>query len=451
MPLSDTRFLHMAKLTELELKSLRPDSKGKTIYDDGNLRGTVRTLKDGKVSVSFVWRYVYEGKKKPLACGTWPNVPLSKIRKNRDEARQILEEGKDPAIERKTGKLEIMVSQQAAMAALEEQLALATVQDLFERWVKLELCQRKETSRAELTRSFKKDVLPVIGNIPAEKVTKAHVMKILDNILTRGARRLANRTLSELRQMFGFGYVRDIVKNDPTLRLKKSDIGGKETERDRVLSEEEIKELAKKVGETRLYLPTECAIWIMLSTGCRIGDLMKATWDEVDFEAKTWTFQPEKDQIHIERTHTVHLSDFSLKWFERLFELNGEFTWLFPNRNGNGSLCKKSVTKQIGDRQRTKALKNRSKHTGALRLSGGLWTPHDLRRTCSTLMVELGVPDKIANLCIYHLEPDRMKRIYIRAEMLEAMRDAWALLGERLSFLTSIDTDTEITHTAGTS
>ncbi|TAN50624.1 MAG: hypothetical protein EPN21_08485 [Methylococcaceae bacterium] len=82
-------------------------------------------------------------------------------------------------------------------------------------------------------------------------------MNVLDNILARGARRLANRTLSELRQMFGFGYARDIIRNDPTHRLKKADIGGKETERDRVLDENEIRELARKVSASKLYPPSE--------------------------------------------------------------------------------------------------------------------------------------------------------------------------------------------------
>lgn len=125
-------------------------------------------------------------------------------------------------------------------------------------------------------------------------------MKMLDNILARGARRRANRTLSEMRQMFGFGYARDIIKTDPTHRLKKDDVGGKEVERDRVvLSEEEIRELARKMPDANLYLPSECAIWIMLSTGCHVGDLMKATWEEIDFEARSWTFTPEKDKTHI--------------------------------------------------------------------------------------------------------------------------------------------------------
>ncbi|WP_434130687.1 tyrosine-type recombinase/integrase [Methylocaldum sp. GT1BB] len=426
----------MAELTEKKLQSLKAEDKGKKHSDGGSLQGMVRVKADGKVSVFFTWRYKFEGKAKDLACGTWPNEKLAAIRKTRDQARRVLEEGKDPALERKAEKLEAKAEQQAKVAELQDQLARLTVNGLFDRWVKLELAKRKESSRNELIRSFQKDVLPVIGKFPAEDVTKAHVMKVLDNILARGARRLANRTLSELRQMFGFGYARDIVKHDPTHRLKKADIGGKETERDRVLSEDEIREFARKIPGANLYRPSECAIWIMLSTGCRVGDLMKATWDEIDFEARTWAFTPEKDKTHIKRTHTVFLSDFTLRQFERLRGVTGKSVWLYPDKTGIKPVCKKSITKQIGDRQRTEALKNRSKLTGALLLSGGTWTPHDLRRTATTLMVELGVLPDVAHLCTYHLEQDRIKRTYNRSKQQTAQAEAWRVLGERLDLLT---------------
>lgn len=296
---------------------------GKLLSDEGALRGAVRVTKAGDIGVSFSWRYRFGGKIKDIRVGTWPKDSLATVRKERDKARRILDEGRDPTIERKAIKLETKISQLSGVTELQEQLARPTVQDLFDRWLALELAQRKESSRGELVRAFKKDVLPAIGHIPAEDVTKAHIMNVLDGILARGARRLANRTLSELRQMFGFGYTRDIVKNDPTFRLKKADIGGKEVERDRVLSEDEIHDLARRLPLANLYLPSECAIWIMLSTGCRVGDLMKASWNEVDLEARTWTFQPEKDQTHIKRTHTVFLSEFALRWFRILHAVTG--------------------------------------------------------------------------------------------------------------------------------
>ncbi|MDV3241789.1 MAG: hypothetical protein LOY00_08445 [Methylocaldum sp.] len=126
-------------------------------------------------------------------------------------------------------------------------------------------------------------------------------------------------------------------------------------------------------------------------------------------------------------------------------EVTGSSPWLYPDNSGTKPVCKKSITKQVGDRQRTEALKNRSKLTGALLLSGGPWTPHDLRRTCTTLMEELGVLPDMAHLCTYHLEQDRIKRTYNRSKQQAAQAEAWRLLGERLGLLTRDDADNIVT------
>lgn len=53
--------------------------------------------------------------------------------------------------------------------------------------------------------------------------------------------------------------------------------------------------------------------------------------------------------------------------------------------------CVKTVTKQVGDRQRPgdAPMTGRSKDVDALVLPGGKWAPHDLRPTAATNMAEL--------------------------------------------------------------
>lgn len=432
----------MGKLTNLELQSLTPDDAGKTLREDGNLLGKVRANGSGKVSVSFYWRYKFDSKARELSCGTWPKSSMPAIRKERDKARAILESGNDPATERQADKLKEKAEQQARLHEIQAQLARITVRDLYERWCSLELSKRKDGG-AEVKRGFEKDVLPRIGGMAAEDVARAHITGVLDAILARGANRLANRTLSELRQMFGFAYVRDIVKADPTHLLKKADFGGKETERSRVLSEGEIFELKCKIPEAHLIPTTEAAIWIMLATCCRVGELSKARWEHLNFEAATWTI-PDCNAKN-GRTHTVYLSPFALRHFEALRGYTGEFEYLFPSRDG-GAIVEKAITKQIGDRQRSTLLKNRATRGAvAFLLSGGNWTPHDLRRTGATLMGELGVRPDVIERCLNHVEESRIQRTYQRQKLEVEQREAWRLLGERLDLLTRDDAHNVVT------
>ena len=164
---------------------------------------------------------------------------------------------------------------------------------------------------------------------------------------------------------------------------------------------------------------------------------MRAQWQDVDFEAGTWTIPPENSKNA--KAHTVFLSDFALQQFETLRSLASTDHWLFLDRSGNTHVCTKSITKQIRDRQRLEAMSNRTKNTGVLLLSDGGWTPHDLRRTGATLMGELGVRPDVIERCLNHIEQKKVTRTYQRQELRVEQKEAWMLLGKRLDILTRPD------------
>ena len=322
---------------------------------------------------------------------------------------------------------------EAERLAAERAAARLTVQGLFDKWAAVQLANRKDGG-AEITRVFVKDVLPAIGSMYADQVKKGHVAEIVDGVLARGCNRLAKVILQHLRQMFGYAIYRDWLDADPTAKIRKQDVGGKDVERDRVLSDEEIKLLARKMPEAGFFPTTEAAIWICLSTCCRIGELLTARWEDVDLERKTWTIPETKNG----QRHEISLSDFAVKQFRTLATLSHSTPWLYPSRNDNTRpVCVKTVTKQIGDRQRETPMSNRSEAVHALLLPGGKWTPHDLRRTGATMMAVLGVEPVIIERCLNHKEQNKVMRIYQRHSYAPEMARAWALLGERLDALTT--------------
>src|SRR6185312_3872748 len=107
----------------------------------------------------------------------------------------------------------------------------------------------------------------------------------------------------------------------------------------------------------------------------------------------------------------------------------------------------KNITKQIGDRQLSKSHRAPGKKrvnaagANALLLSGGGWTPHDLRRTGSTMMEALGVLPAVIDKCLNHREPNKLRRTYLRYDYAKEKREAWRLLGERLDLLMRTDVD----------
>lgn len=422
------------KLTDREISNAKTPEKDVFLNDGGGLY--VRIRRSGVKS--WLFRYKVGSSTKWFEMGTYPAMSLQAARDKAVEHTALWAKRIDPR--------EHQIATDAAAVAATEALLIAqakakakedarlTISQLLDKWERVELKTRKDKG-AEIRRSFEKDVLPEIGGVAAPDVTRAMIAKILYDVVERGAPIIARNLLGDLRQMFGYAFNLGLMENDPTLHLKRNDFGTK-TERDRVLSEAEIKELLMKLPTAKLQDSTVYAVWLMLSTCCRIGEITRARWEDVDTDAGTWRIPA--DNAKNGKEHTVMLSQFSKGYFEKLRTLSGATAWCFPAANKEDThVCIKSISKQVHDRQRTTPMTNRSKATGVLLLAGGEWTPHDLRRTGATIMGTLGVRPDVIEKCLNHIEQNKLIRIYQRQEMKLEQTEAWRLLGDRLSLLTS--------------
>ena len=428
----------MAKLTVKELEALTEADNGRRLYDDDNVRGEVRVNKSG-ISVAFSFRYRFNDKSREIRIGSFPKQTLKQIRENRKKAAEILVTGKDPALEKQIQKEQNRQAQENQQSQLLANKSRINVNQLFEQWEKLELINHKDGGK-ETRRKFEKDVLPAIGNMAVEDIKKNNVTFVTDNILLRGSNRMAKQILSLMRQMFRFAQDRDIIEHDPTSSIRKSKIGGKDTIRERYLSDAEIKELSTKLSNAFLLKSSEHALWISLSTCTRIGEICKAEWQHVNLKDKTWKIPKENSKNG--KPHTIYLSNFAIKQFKQLLTLKKSDKWIYPNSKNTNHVCEKSITKQVGDRQladNRKPMSGRTKYSDSLKLSNGKWTPQDLRRTGATIMGNLGVQSDVIEKCLNHIEQNKIKRTYQHQTLESEKKNAWDKLGEKIEHLTSLN------------
>ncbi|WP_340123844.1 tyrosine-type recombinase/integrase [Methylobacter svalbardensis] len=414
-------FLHF-KATESE----------QLIKDGGGLFVRIRPAANGG-GISFRLAYRFEGKLK------WADLKakaLPEARTERDTLKALLKTGVDPKLEKALEKERNRQQQLDEQEAITKIKARVTVNDLFIRWCDIDLINRKD--RAEIVRMFNKDVLPVLGDLFVEDVRKGHIGLVIDKLKIRGVNHLARNLLKLMRQMFRFAVSRDVIEFDPTASLSVAKMTTKPTERDRTLTELEIRALARQLPDANLLKSTECAVWIALSTMCRIGELSKAKFSEINFELNTWTIPAANSKNG--KAHTIYLSDFALQQFKTLTHVASNDTWIFPNRDNSNNVCEKSITIQIRGRQSENILSNRSQDNQALVLTGGKWTPHDLRRTGATMMGDLGVAPDVIEKCLNHTEENKVKRIYQRQKLEVEQLNAWRVLGDRLNLLVNADT-----------
>ena len=84
-------------LSDAKCRSAQPGNKLQKSTDGGGLQLWVQP------NGARLWRFAYRfrGKQKLLALGVYPTIPLTRARKAREDARRLLAEGHDPAVEKK--------------------------------------------------------------------------------------------------------------------------------------------------------------------------------------------------------------------------------------------------------------------------------------------------------------------------------------------------------------
>jgi integrase len=463
------------------LQALRADDHGKKVSLGDSMTGEVRAGRDG-ISVHVSWRYRINGKTREIAIGTWrakDGMSLKALRDERDQLAADLQNGVDPIERKRADRLRVQADQVQAQADERARLARIaederqrieaaaiadrrmTVRALFEQWQRTDLTARIATDGTRTGRkdggawvkaSFERRLFPVLGEVAVEDVRKRDLIAILDACKVEGVRRTASLLLTDMRQMFSFAVVREIIPHNPLEGAKRATLVGKEVERDRVLSDDEIRALRQAVPTAGLGPRSEAALWLILATACRIGEAMRATWEHVDLEAHTWYLPDTKN----ERDHTIHLSTFALRQFKTLHALReerggGVLPWVFPNAVGRvnkkapdvlpdtkgriaGPVDVKTFGKQLADRQREpeRRMSGRSKSTNSLVLEGGRWTAHDLRRTAATIMARVGVSTDVIDECLNHKLQSKVARIYIQDRRLAEQARAFDKLGAHL-------------------
>lgn len=418
----------------LRIRLLKPSSnhaKGARLAEfHFKLRQQAGDYKNGALHLGTIGDQFTDGagKMRPFA--------LKDAREARDAARELVSKGIDPREAARLADAEQAEAQRQRLAELDTR---RTVQQAFDRWATLYLAKNRKDGGQFVQQMFDRHVLPVLGELPLETLRRGQITDLLDGILAKGLRRTANMTLSTIRQFVRWCAERDWITNDPTLNLSKGRFGGKEDARQRVLSALEIVSLRDKLPTALLPERIVHALWLILATGCRVGELSGARATDFDLTAKTWLIPDTKNGSE----HLVHLSEFALGHIATLFDLRGGSEYLLPGRTTDDGedrpISDKVITKLVGDRQREAPLKGRSKAVTALLLPRGKWTPHDLRRTMATRMRgDLQVSRDVVERCLNH-KPDGIVGVYQTDELLAERKAAFEAWGLELQRLQTVD------------
>lgn len=382
-------------LTDIEIKRSKPGDQDYKIADGGGLFLLV-SKGGGKL---WRWDYRFDGKRKTMALGKYPDVSLAIAREKHSEARKLLATGIDPMAQR-------MADKTAEQAKAENSFQAVTTLWLAHWRV------GKSPRHAEYTeRRIKDDILPVLGARPVAEIEAPEVVAMMKAIADRGALDIAKRARETTGQIFRYAVAHGYARRNPAAEIKPSDI--LPARRKENYARIDAKELPRLLKAIEMYpgAPiTRMALKLMALTFLRTSELIGAEWSEFDLVQKRWDVP--KERMKMRDPHIVPLADQAIEILEMLKPLTGDGKMVFPGDRNAIHMSNNTILSAL----------ERMGYKGAM-------TGHGFRGLASTILHEQGWPHEHIELQLAHAPRNAVSAAYNHARYLEPrakMMQHWA-------------------------
>ncbi len=373
-------------LSNTGVKGAKPKEKNYKVADEKGMYLFVK--KNG--SKYFRLDYRFNGKRKTLALGIYPETTLKQAREKRDEAKSQIANGIDPMAEKKADSLEF------------KEIAL--------RWFESKQHAIEEQTHKKKLRRFEIHVFPVIGHLTITKVKSPDVFNVVKPLIARRQLDTAHRVRAELSEIFAYAIVHGIIEYDPAQPVAKQIPAHKAEHRAALTEPKEVAQLLRDIYNYQGTFVVECALKLSPLLFQRPGEIRQMEWKDLDIEAKEWRYLVTKTKVQ----HIVPLSTQAIAIIEEIRLLTGAGRYVFPSSRNDG--------RPMSDNTIRTAL-------NTLGYDGKTMTAHGFRTTASTLLNEQGwSPDAIERQ-LSHMPSDQVRAAYNRAQYLEERRrlmQCWA-------------------------
>ena len=243
------------------------------------------------------------------------------------------------------------------------------------------------------------------------EITTDEIRRHCEKIKDRGAPSTAIFVRDLIANIYRYAIQRGHKFSNPTDEISNSSIATFK-KRERALTPREIHLFFTALEETQSDFALKKAVKFILLTLVRKSELINATWDEVDFKNKVWTIPA--GRMKAKRSHNVYLSEQALDLIVA-FQIYSEGSpYLLPGRiNRRQPIASSSLNRVIA---------NCIKHINRDEQIIDEFTVHDLRRTGSTLLHEIGFNSDWIEKSLAH-EQKGVRAVYNKAEYAEQRRE----------------------------
>jgi len=383
-------------LTDTKIRNAKPRERSYKLFDGGGLY--LEVMADGRK----LWRFKYirpSGSESRLGFGVYPGVSLAQARTQRDAARAIVADGKDPGTVKQDQRRAAKI---AAGNSFE-----AAARD----WYATQKESWNEVYAGKVIASLENDVFPVLGTTPIAEIKAPAILDLLKKIEARGVRETTKRVLQRMRAVFQYGIVYGLCDRNPATDIdSEAVLKSAPVQHMARVSALELPQLLRDIDAYPGDKVTRLALQFMTLTFARTKEMILAQWGEIDEDKAEWRIPAER--MKMRDPHVVPLSTRALAVLKELREINGHRDYVFHSPRGGGPISNNTMLY---------ALYRMGYHS---RMTG-----HGFRGLASTALNELGFRPDVIERQLAHVERNKVRAAYNHAQYMperRQMMQSWA-------------------------
>ncbi|MDY0122962.1 tyrosine-type recombinase/integrase [Sulfurimonas sp.] len=143
---------------------------------------------------------------------------------------------------------------------------------------------------------FKNHILTPFKNIPMDKISKASIMKLHSDMVVKKklAKATANKVLIFLSSAYNIAIELELegITENPASKIKEFTLNNA---KERYLTKEETKRLLEAINTTEQNIHLKYIVPMLLLTGARRGEVLKAKHEDFNLNQMTWTIPTTKN------------------------------------------------------------------------------------------------------------------------------------------------------------
>ena len=374
-------------LTDAGLKVLKAKEKLYKVVDRDGMYVVVQPAG----AVVFRYDYRLNGRRETLTIGRYgpDGLSLARARERLIDAKRMISEGVSPAHEKQREKRRLKEAKSFG--------------EFGERW--LQEAKMADSTRAMRRAIYERDILPVFRNRLLMEIGSDDLRSMCAKVKQRGAPATAVHVRDIVKLVYAFAILHGEKVDNPADEVGPASIATF-VPKDRSLSPAEIRIMLRQIEHVPTLPTIRLGMKLFLLTMVRKSELQDATWDEVDFENAVWSIP--KERMKRSKPHNVYLAQQTIDILIALKTCAGNSRYVLPSRYDADAPMSRATFNRI-----TAAVVERATKEG---LPLESFTVHDLRRTGSTLLNELGFNSDWIEKCLAHEDGRSSRGIYNKAE-----------------------------------